>query len=229
MNSKLKSLAAGFACAIATVAVARADMAPQAKEVQVSGPAPSQSQVWMSGHWNSEAGQWKWVAAHWEQPPSRSALWISGHWASNAGGWTWVNGAWNVTETSQSQEAPPQPPTAGASQPLQSEPSVIGSGMPSTPAPSPYVDGEDGPGEVSRTVDDGAVVTEYGPTGYYYPGYATWAGYPWFWDGAFVGFGFGGHYNHGGYFRGRGYGGRGYGGGHFGRGASAAHFSGHTH
>jgi hypothetical protein len=178
----------------------------------------------MAGHWNSEGGQWKWVAAHWEQSPSPSAVWVSGHWAPQSGSWVWVNGAWNVTDADQARSAPPQPPSQPAGQALPASSATLASGqMPSTPAPSPYVDGEDGPGGVPRAVDEGAVVTDYGPSYASYPAYG-WAGYPWYWDGAFVGaIGFGtgfyggyGHYGYGHY----GYGRAGYGRGGYAHGGS---------
>jgi hypothetical protein len=181
--------------------------AAPAADTQVIGPAPSQAYVWMSGHWNSEGGQWKWMAAHWELPPSRSATWIAGHWISSGGNWVWVNGAWNIADEQQAQAGPPQPPGQDAA-------AAQGVPMPSTPAP--LVAGQYGPGGVStRAIDQPAVTTDYGPidysTGYYpaygYPGYAypgyAWAGDPYYlgfpgiafglgWGPGFVGWGRGG-------------------------------------
>src|SRR5271170_4449695 len=77
---------------------------------QVTGTAPSPAYVWMSGHWNSEGGQWQWVAPHWELPPSRSAIWIEGHWVAAGSSWVWSNGAWNLGTPSQSSSTPPQFP-----------------------------------------------------------------------------------------------------------------------
>jgi hypothetical protein len=175
----------------------------------------------MSGHWNSEGGQWKWVAAHWDLPPSRSAIWVGGHWVSSAGSWVWVNGAWNVSDPQQAQAGPPQPPGQYPQ-----------AGVPSPSTPAPYVDGQFqgqyAPGGVARAIDQAPSSTDYGPLddasasypAYAYPGYAYpaygWAGDPWFWGfpGVALGFGFGPGF-HGGYFRG----GRGY----FGHGGFAGH------
>jgi hypothetical protein len=207
MNSKIRITLAGAACAL--VCAAALAQAP-AVDNAVPGTAPSQGCVWMSGHWDSEGGQWKWVAAHWDLPPSRSATWVGGHWVSSAGNWVWVNGAWNVSDGQQAQPVPPQPPGQAAP-----------SGVPSPSSPAPYVDGQYqaqyGPGGVARAIDQPPTTTEYGPvvdsTEYYpdygYPEYAYpaygWAGNPWFWGfpGVALGFGFGpGFRGHGGYFRG---------------------------
>jgi len=190
---------------------------------QEAAPAPSSAYVWMSGRWNMEAGQWKWLAAHWELPPTRSAVWIGGHWAPGNGAWVWVNGAWNVADAPQSQAAPPLPP--GASIPV-----------PSTPPP-PL-----GASFYDNGVAQGApATTDYGPINYAVadPGYygaadPYWDAYPWMWGypGGYFGFGFGPAY----FGYGRGYRGYPYGGG-YGRwhgatagraGAGGGHFSGHA-
>jgi hypothetical protein len=202
----------------------------------------------MTGHWNSESGQWKWVAAHWELPPSRSAVWVGGHWISQAGTWVWSNGTWDVPNAAQTQAGPPQPPNQAS--PSNGQVAVTGNQavpMPSTPAP--YMYGEYGPGGVDRAIDQQPATTDYGPAYDYepdYPGYAyAWNYDPWYWGGypwGFIGgMGLGywggyGHWGHGG-FHGQG-GGRGgfsghAGGGHFGNGGhfgSGGHFGGgHSH
>jgi hypothetical protein len=232
MNSTTRFLLAGAACALgsafATPSFADVTLVG---DTQVQGAAPSASHVWMAGHWDSEGGQWKWVAAHWDLPPSQSATWVAGHWISESGKWVWINGAWNIGESAQAQAGPPQPPGQAGPD------GVLATPAPYTPAPSPYVNGEDGPGGVSRTVADGSVVTDYGPAYATYPDYGYgygygYGGYPWLWDGAIIGFGFGprfygGHYGYGGN---RGHFNNGHaGGGHFAHGSSGAHFSGHTH
>lgn len=147
-----------------------------------------------------------------------------------------MNGAWNVGDAPQSQSAPPQPPGEQATSQMQA--GAQGVPMPSTPAP--YIDGQYGPGGVSRVIDQPPVTTDYGPVEYdapaYYPSYypgGYWAGDPWFW-GAFpvgyLGFGWGhGHYGRGGYhdgYRGGwGHGGHGF-AGHAGYGG---HAGGRTH
>ena len=229
MNSKIRILIAGAACALGCAFASSSYSQPASGgETQVQGPAPSPAYVWMAGHWDSDGGQWKWVAAHWELPPAQSARWVAGHWTSQAGNWVWMNGAWSVGESAQAQAAPPQPPgQAGPDGALSSQ-------APYMPAPSPYVNGEDGPGGVSRVDAEGTVVTDYGPAVYStYPDYGYsygygYAGYPWLWDGAVIGFGFGprfygGHYGYGGHYN------YGHGGGHAVHGgAVGAHFGGHT-
>ncbi len=239
MNPRTLITLAGSACvlALASPLSASAQNYPASPEAQASGAAPSPAYVWMGGQWNSEGGQWKWVAAHWELPPARNAVWVAGHWAPADGKWTWVNGAWNVGDAPQSQSAPPQPP--GEPAPSQMQAGAQGVPMPSTPAP--YIDGQYGPGGVSRVIDQPPVTTDYGPVEYdapaYYPSYypgGYWAGDPWFW-GAFpigyLGFGWGhGYYGRGGYHGGWGHGGWGHGGhGYAGHAGYGGHAGGHTH
>jgi hypothetical protein len=220
MNSKIRIALAGAACVLGSAmmfAQSPGGAAPAADN-PMPGAAPAQGYVWMSGHWDSENGQWKWVAAHWEQPPSRSAVWVAGHWVPSGSGWAWVNGAWNVSDAPQGQSGPPQPPGQGVATPS---------------SPAPYVDGQYqgqyGPGGVVRSADQAPVVqADYGTVdysasyypyaypGYVYPSYG-WVGDPWYWGypGVALGFGFGGIYGgwgHGYGFGGRGYGGRGFGG-----------------
>jgi WXXGXW repeat (2 copies) len=223
MNAKIRIFLSGAAC-VAAFAVAQSAFADTAVS-SASSAAPAPGYVLMGGHWNSEGGQWKWAAAHWELPPSSSATWISGHWVPDAGKWTWVNGAWNISDGQQTQSGPPQPPQQpGALQDSQAD--LAYGPSPSTAAP--YVDGQSGPSGVSRVIDQGEVVTDYGPVDYY-PSYASyaWDGYPWAWGGPFIGFGFGGRFGGYGHY-GYGHGGhiRGGGGAHLSRGGSSVHFGG---
>ncbi len=213
MNSTIKSLLVAT-LSVATFSVARADgptsAAPGSVQVvadnPVMGPPPSAEYVWMSGHWNSEGGQWKWIAGHWDLPPSRSAVWVAGHWVPQGGQWAWVNGAWNASETAQSPDSPPLPPGQNAA-PAQ--------GVPSPNSPPPIVAGQYAPDGQPPVVYQQVPV--YGPYDYAaaYPGY--YYGNPWGWGlypalGFGLGWGFGGwgHWGHGGY----GHGGSGH-GGHF--------------
>jgi hypothetical protein len=183
-------------------------VSPTAVESHVPGAPPSQGYVWMSGHWNSEGGQWKWIAAHWDLPPSRSAMWVGGHWVSSSGNWVWVNGAWNVTDAQQAQAGPPVPPGQYPQ-----------AGVPTPSTPGPYVNGQFqgqyATGGIVRAPDQSPVDTDYGTVDYStaypaygYPGYAYpaygWVGDPWFWGfpGVALGFGFGPGFHGGGFFRG---------------------------
>jgi len=238
MNPRIRAVLAGVAC-VAACAIGRADQpaagaAPEGAQVVVDnpvmGPPPSPGHVWMPGRWNSEGGQWKWVAGHWELPPSRSAVWVAGHWVPQNGQWAWVNGAWNASEAAQSPSAPPQPPGQLAAQgeaPGQSVP------MPGSPAPyveGPYVQGAQQPAVVYQTYP------AYGPADYslgYYPGY-YWAVDPWAWalyPSLYYGLGWGyggyGYSGHGGYYGRGGHGGYGHGGHSGGVRAGTGGFSGH--
>ena len=214
MNSKIKVILASAACmaACATIrAQAPGAMSAPGNSMQPSanpmmGQAPSAEYVWMSGHWDTEGGQWKWVAAHWDLPPSRSAVWVAGHWVQGGSGWVWVNGAWNVAQAPQSPNAPPMPPGQG------SVGQAPGQGVPMPSTPAPNVSGQYSQypqvGQVP-VIDQPAVVTDYAPIDYSvdYPGY-YWGGDAWAWGiypGAFFGWGWGpGYYGRGGWGYGRG-------------------------
>jgi len=222
MNSRIRFVLAGAACAalcasaLAVVPASGGDSPVAPVDSPISGPAPSQGYVWMSGHWDSQGGQWKWVAAHWELPPSRSATWVGGHWVPSGTSWVWANGAWNIGDEPQAQAGPPQPPG-------QDPRAAAGIPMPGTPAP---MVGQYGPGGVSRDDEQAVNPVDYGTVDYSpayypaygYPGYAYsgygWAGDPYYWGfpGIALGFGFGPGYlgwGRGGFggFRGRGFGG----------------------
>lgn len=229
MNSKTRIALAGAACVLGCAFASAATQVSvpaypaAAADGGIAGPSPSPAHVWMSGHWNSVDGQWRWVAAHWELPPSRSAIWVGGHWISQGGTWAWSNGAWNVADSPQSQAEPPQPPGQVAAQGL----STGGQAAPMPSTPAPYVYGEYAPGGVVRAIDQPPETTDYGPISYgtAYPGYA-WTYDPWYWGlypWALIGWGggyWGGGYGHGGY----GHGGH---GGYHGRAGSHGWFSGH--
>lgn len=229
MNSKTRIALFGAACIIGCALASAAspsastENSPAATDSTVAGQPPSQAFVWMTGHWNSDGGQWKWVAAHWELPPSRDSVWVAGHWVPQGGAWVWANGAWNVGDGAQAQAGPPQPP---------------GQGVPTPSTPAPTMNGAYAPGGVVRAIDQPPVTTDYGPVDYgtaeygaVYPDYYYWPGAAWYWGafpgafidwgGGFYGWGGYGHWAHGGYYgRGNGgYYGRG-GGGYGGRGVS---------
>ena len=222
MNPKI-----GFALAAALMLAAAAPRQAGAQAVAETqaGPAPSSSYVWMSGHWNSENGQWRWVAARWELPPARNALWVGGHWAAEAGKWAWVNGAWNISDQSQALGEAPEPP----SQP--------GMPVPSSPPPLPVGDFQSTAAVNAAQV--APITTDYGPIdysaggpGYYWAGDPYWSAYPWAWGypGGYVGLGWGpAYFNYGYGGRGRGYSGHGYyrgGPGRAGGRAPGGHFEG---
>ena len=228
-------LAGALACSIPSVASA-AENPTAAADSQMAGPPPSAGHIWMAGHWNSEGGQWKWVAGHWDLPPSRSAIWVPGHWIQASSGWSWVNGAWNVSEAPQSPAAPPQPPGEASAQNSYQAP---GQGMPMPSSPAPNVAGQYQyqytPGMQPDAVYQQPTETYYPPDysvsypGYYWDGAAWgWGFYPGFalgfgWWGPGYGYGRGwgyghGGYSHGGYHHAGGYAGHGVAGGHAGGG-----------
>ena len=230
MNSRTRIILTAAAClAAGSLAWAQPADAPGGQaapaDSQVTGTAPSPAYVWMSGHWNQDAGQWKWIAPHWELPPSRSAIWIEGHWVASGATWVWSNGAWNVGAPTQSSANPPQLPPQPAPDSGAADQAVP---VPSTPPPGVTPQIVQG-GQVP-VIEQPPVVTEYGPDygPVYYPGY-YWTGNTWIWGGypGYYGFGLGlgpvifgwghGGWGHGGGgFRGGGFGGHGggHGGGH---------------
>jgi WXXGXW repeat (2 copies) len=221
MKSNARNILATVAClAIGTVAWAQQPETPGAQpspaESQVTSASPSPGYVWMSGHWNSEGGQWKWVAAHWELPPSRSAVWIEGHWMASGSTWVWSNGAWNVGAPTQTSANPPQLPTQSTEAAAAAE-----QGVPMPYTPPPNVNGQFTQGSQVPVIDQPPVVTDYGPdySTAYYPGY-YWTGNTWLWGGypGYYGFGLGlgpviFGFGHGWGFHGGGF--AGHGGGHF--------------
>jgi hypothetical protein len=225
MNTKIRIILSGAACIVAgslaclAPSTAYAQNPPPPADNQMMGAAPSPAYVWMSGHWNSEGGQWKWMAGHWDLPPTRSAIWVAGHWIQGGSGWVWVNGAWNVAEAPQSSAVPPQPPGEQTS-----------AAMPAPSTPPPNVAGQYSAGGQVPALYQPPTDTYYPPIDYGAadPGY-YWTGDAWAW-GIYPAFGFGlGWWGPGNVGWGRGYYGRGFGGYHhagFAGHVGAAHFGG---
>jgi hypothetical protein len=258
MNSRVRIVLAGAACiagcaivwgqAPALSTASGPGSSAEATDSQTMGPPPSPGHVWMAGHWNSEGGQWRWVAGHWDLPPTRSSIWVPGHWIQGGSGWAWVNGAWNVAEVPQSPATPPQPPSAPGQNATQAS-AQGGQAVPMPSTPAPNVAGQYAPGGQVPVAYQQPTETDYAPI-YYdyavtYPGY-YWNGGAWGW-GVYPGFAVGlgwwgpgywgwgrGGWGHGGWGRGGwGHGGWGRGGwGHngWGHGGSGGHGGGrHVH
>ena len=67
---------------------------PPALRVEVRGPAPSPSHVWVGGYWRWSGSAHVWVAGGWNVPPHPGAVWVGGHWRRAYGGWEWIPGHW---------------------------------------------------------------------------------------------------------------------------------------
>jgi hypothetical protein len=65
---------------------------PQRTEVRPA--APSQTAVWIPGHWDWNGHNYAWVSGNWTEPPFPSAVWFPGHWEGVGGGWLWVGSDW---------------------------------------------------------------------------------------------------------------------------------------
>jgi hypothetical protein len=247
MNTHIRTILSGaaflsaVALACSATSTASAAQAPfAAVDNPMIGPPPSPAFVWMSGHWNSEGGQWKWAAGHWDLPPNRSAVWVAGHWIQGTAGWVWVNGAWNVSEAPQSPEAPPQPPgQSPAEANVYQAPAQGAQAVPMPSSPAPNVAGQYAPGGQEQALYQPPTVTYYPPADYgtTYPGY-YWTGDAWAWGlypALALGLGWWGP-GYGGWGHGWGHGGWGYARGHgswhhagFAGHAGAAHIGGHWH
>jgi YXWGXW repeat-containing protein len=70
--------------------------APPEPRVEVEGPAPSASHVWIQGYWTHIDNHWVWSPGHWEMRPRVNAMWIPGHWDKDPSGkgWIWTAGHW---------------------------------------------------------------------------------------------------------------------------------------
>jgi len=70
--------------------------APPAPRVEVEGPAPSTSHVWIQGYWTHIDNRWVRAPGHWELRPSMNAAWVPSHWDKDptGKGWIWTAGHW---------------------------------------------------------------------------------------------------------------------------------------
>jgi hypothetical protein len=70
--------------------------APPEPRVEVEGPAPSTSSVWIQGYWTHVDNRWVWYPGHWELRPRVNAAWMAGHWDKDptGKGWMWTPGHW---------------------------------------------------------------------------------------------------------------------------------------
>jgi hypothetical protein len=69
---------------------------PPAPRAEVMGAPPTETDVWVSGNWDSVDGKWTWLPSHWEERPRTGAVWVSGHWDENmlSRNWVWTPGYW---------------------------------------------------------------------------------------------------------------------------------------
>ena len=69
---------------------------PPVPRTESTGPAPSQSHVWIIGHWAWQNGFF-WRSGQWSLKPSDKARWISGKWerqGTRNHGWRYQAGVW---------------------------------------------------------------------------------------------------------------------------------------
>ena len=68
--------------------------APPPEQYEYAGAAPSDTHVWVSGHWHWNGAAYVWMPGHWMARPSVHAAWVPGHWRRVPRGWAWVPGHW---------------------------------------------------------------------------------------------------------------------------------------
>src|SRR5262245_11891857 len=79
-----------------TPALARvyASIEPPPVQIEVPGPAPSPTHVWIGGYHRWDGRAYVWVPGHWVVRPPRRTAWVPGHWQRDRSGWYWVEGRW---------------------------------------------------------------------------------------------------------------------------------------
>jgi hypothetical protein len=80
-------------------AVIREPLAPSVSQ-EIIEERPSQSHVWIAGHWRWQEGRYTWVAGRWELPPRANVVWVETRWERRPNGVVLAGGYW--------QEAPAQ-------------------------------------------------------------------------------------------------------------------------
>jgi hypothetical protein len=56
-------------------------------------PRPSETAVWVDGHWDWTGDRYAWNPGRWEtDPPGRA--WVPGYWKNTSVGWKWMPGRW---------------------------------------------------------------------------------------------------------------------------------------
>jgi hypothetical protein len=64
---------------------------PPREEVRIA--PPSQTHVWVPGHWTWN-NAWVWTPGHWETPPERTVTWVPGEWVQRGNELVWRPGYW---------------------------------------------------------------------------------------------------------------------------------------
>jgi hypothetical protein len=74
-------------------AIVKAPMAPQSSQ-EIIEERPTQSHVWVAGHWRWQEGRYAWVAGRWELPPRANLVWVEPRWEQRANGYVLAGGYW---------------------------------------------------------------------------------------------------------------------------------------
>ncbi len=74
------------------------DEAPPIERVEIVPERPSDTDVWISGHWKWENPHWVWVDGFWTAPPSLHVHWENGYWVFRDNHWQWTPGRWVINE-----------------------------------------------------------------------------------------------------------------------------------
>ena len=84
---------------LASVSPARAarvyvSIVPPPVQIEVPGPPPTPTHVWIGGYHRWDGRAYVWVPGYWAVRPNPRAVWVAGHWQQHRRGWYWVAGHW---------------------------------------------------------------------------------------------------------------------------------------
>jgi hypothetical protein len=70
---------------------------PPPMRVEVRGPAPSPTSVWIGGYYTYDAGRgdYIWNRGRWDEPPQSHAKWVAPHYKAHNDHFDYYEGKWN--------------------------------------------------------------------------------------------------------------------------------------
>src|SRR2546426_1121640 len=75
-------------------AVIKEPLQPAASQ-EIIEERPSQSHVWIAGHWGWRLGRHVWISGHWDLPPRGNVVWVEPRWERRGSGYVFVEGYWH--------------------------------------------------------------------------------------------------------------------------------------
>ena len=88
------SVVAGAARAGIQLRLTAPHAAPPAARSEHPGVSPFRDAVWVDGRWDWRAGQYVWIAGHWQKAPAGRHRWQNGWWSEHKGFWFFSEGHW---------------------------------------------------------------------------------------------------------------------------------------